>query len=215
MKPEQQKLIDEHKRLLENEARKYSAFVPYTVVLAEAYKIANKAAQSYDPKKGTKFSTHLYNQLQKLQRISTKYGPTARLSEKKQFTVQKINQAEEVLHNEFGRQPTAFELGQYTGIHHGTVAKLLKQRKKEIAIGNLTHQPIFIEDMNDDWVHFVYHDLPDRDKFIFEHKTGFGGKPEMSTEDISKKLGISPSTVNNRVKFITDRLAEGWQEHGS
>ena len=126
----QQQLVDEHKRLIENESRKYSNFVPYSVVLAEAYKIAAKAAQTYDPKQGTQFSTHLYNQLQKLQRISTKYGNAARLPEKKQFLMQKINEAEKAMHEELGRQPTAHEIGQFTGLQHGTVAKLLTQRHK-------------------------------------------------------------------------------------
>ena len=42
------KLIDEHKKLIAYEAGKYSKMVPYDVVLAEAYKLAHKAVKSFD-----------------------------------------------------------------------------------------------------------------------------------------------------------------------
>ena len=54
-----------------------------------------------------------------------------------------------------------------------------------------------------------YHDLSDKDKLIFEYKTGFGGKPVLDNAGIGKKLQMSPSTVSQRLKFITSRLAEG------
>jgi DNA-directed RNA polymerase specialized sigma subunit len=202
-------LIRTHKNLIESEAARYAQFVPLYVVQAEAYKLANKAAKSYDEKSGLKFSTHLHNSLKKLSRISTKYGGTVRLPEGTQFKVHRLNQQEASLKEELGREPTFQELAVATGFTLQQVTNLLKSRKKDVNVNNLAYTPVFLEGEDDDWLHFVYHDLNERDKFIFEHKTGFGGRPVWSNEEIAKKLGISPSTVANRVRLISERVSEG------
>jgi DNA-directed RNA polymerase specialized sigma subunit len=206
-------LIRDHKKLIEFEASRYAKFVPLSVVLVEAYKLARKSAESYNPKTGVKFSTYLTNNLKKLSRISTQFGGVVRMPENKQFKVQKINQAEQSLRDELGRDPNVSELASVTGFSNQTVANLLKTRKKEVNINNLAYTPVFVENDNDECVVFVYHDLTDRDKYIFEHKTGFARKKVMSNEEIAKALNISPSTVANRVKLISDKLSECWRQN--
>jgi DNA-directed RNA polymerase specialized sigma subunit len=122
-----------------------------------------------------------------------------------------MNQAEEELRNELGREPSLAELGQATGMGLSELTSLKQSRKREVNVSNLAYSPVFIEGDNDDWVHFVYHDLPQRDKVIMEHKTGFGGKKILSNDQLAKMLNTSPSTISNRVKLITDRITEGWK----
>lgn len=203
-------LIKDHKKLIEAQVRKYSSFIPMHVVEVEAYKLAKDAAKEYDPKAGVKFSTYLVSKLKKLQRISTQYGNIARVPEDKQYKIHRLTTTEENLRNEFGRDPTLQELSDATGYSIGVINNLKTYRKKDVNVSALSYSPIFIAGDNDDWVHFVYHDLDTRDKFIFEHKTGFNGAKVLSNEQIAKQLKMSPSTVSNRVKIITDRLQEGW-----
>ena len=210
-KPTSEKLLTDHKRLIESEAARYAKFVPYHVVLADAYRLAADAAESFDPTRNVKFSTHLVNSLKKLSRVSTKYGGILRVPENKQFKVHKMNLVEEELHNELGRDPSMEEVAQATGMSLAEIAGLKQARKREVNVSNLPYAPVFIEGDNDDWVHFVYHDLPNRDKVIMEHKTGFGGKPLMSNEDLAKMLNTSPSTISNRVKLISEKIEEGWK----
>jgi DNA-directed RNA polymerase specialized sigma subunit len=206
------KLIEEHKKLIVYEAGKYSKMVPYDVVLAEAYRLANKAADSYDPKQGAKFSTHLTNQLKKLSRISTTYGSTVRLPENKQFKLQHINAAELELKDQLGRAPSALELSEFTRIPMAQINQIKQGRSGEVNISSLVHTPVFINNTNDDWLHFVYHDLTDIDRIIFEHKTGFNGKKSLSNEELAKKLNMSPSAVNNRTKMIAEKIHSHWVE---
>lgn len=202
-------LINSHKRLIESEAFKYAKFIPLSYVTAEAYRLAREAAHKYDPTSGVKFSTYLTNSLQKLSRLSTQYGGTVRVPENKQFKINKLNQIEEGLKEYLNRQPTVEELADASGMGIQTVSNLLGARKKDINLNNLAYSPIFFEGDEDDWIHFVYHDLPPKDKIIFEHRTGFGGKPRLDNAQIAKKLGISPSTVSQRVKIISDKIKEG------
>ena len=210
-KAEVDKLLHDNKRMIEYEASKYYRFVPQYVVLAEAYKLAHKAANSFDPKMGLKFSTHLTNQLKKLSRISTQFGATVRMPENKQFKMQRLNQMQHELKEALDREPNAQELADALSIPLKEVDFLLRNKRSEVNISNLAYTPIFVDSGNDDWLHFVYHDLTPTDKVIFEYKTGFGGKPKLTNEEISKKLNMSASTVNNRAKIIADKVAEGWE----
>ena len=209
--PSAQQLVTDHKRLIESEAAKYAKFVPLHVVMADAYRIAAEAARTFDPSIGNKFSTHLVNSLKKLSRVSTKYGGILRVPENKQFKIHRMNMAEEELKHNLGRDPTVAELAQATGMGLQEVNGLRQARKREVNVSNLPYAPVFIDNENDDWVHFVYFDLPQRDKVIMEHKTGFGGKPIKSNEELAKMLNTSPSTISNRVKLISDRIQEGWR----
>lgn len=205
------KLIEDHKRLIESEAAKHSAFIPGNVVQAEAYRLAHDAAHSFDPKSGNKFSTHLTNQLKKLSRLSTQYGNAVRVPENKQFKISRLNHAEKALKSELNRDPSVHELADALGTSLNDVRNLLQYRKKEVAASNLIETPIFINNENDDWLHFVYHDLAPRDKIIFEHKVGFAGAADLDNDAIAKKLKVSSATVANRVNFITEKIKEGWQ----
>jgi DNA-directed RNA polymerase sigma subunit (sigma70/sigma32) len=210
MKLNTQQLLDDHKKLILAEARKYSTNLPLEAVQIEAFKLAKEAAKDYDPTK-SKFSTHLTNSLKKLSRFSTQYGQVVRLPENQQFMINKLNKAEKDLDATLGREPTLEELSDHTHISIQTINNLMQNRKQTVNLANLVETPVFIKDTNDEWLHFVYFDLPPRDKLILEHRTGFGGKEVLSNEDLAKKLGISQSTLSSRVKFISDKLAQGWK----
>jgi DNA-directed RNA polymerase specialized sigma subunit len=205
------KLIEDHKKLIAYEAGKYSKMLPYDVVLSEAYKLANKAADSFDPKQGAKFSTHLTNQLKKLSRISTMYGSSVRMPENKQFKLQRINNAEKELEDSLGREPSVLEVSEYVKIPMAQINQIKQGRVGEANISNLQYTPVFVQNTNDDWIHFIYHDMPDTDRIIFEHKTGFGGKKVMNNDEIGKLLKMSPSTVSHRANMIGDKIKEGWE----
>ena len=204
-------LLADHKRLIESQAAQYAKFVPYHVVLAEAYRLARGAADTYNPASGYRFSTHLVSSLKKLSRLSTKHGGILRVPENKQFKIQKLNTAEEELRNEIGREPSISEVAEKTGMGLSEINGLKSSRKREVNVSSLAYAPVFIEGDNDDWVHYVYFDLPDRDKVIMEHKTGFGGKKLMSNDELARMLNTSPSTISNRVKVISDKIEEGWK----
>ncbi len=204
-------MIADNRRLIDAEAFKYASNVPLSVVKVEAYKLAREAAEAYDPNAGAKFSTYLTNSLQKLSRLNTQYGAIVRVPENKQFKLNRLNHVEKELEATYGRPPTLEELSDHSGMNIPTITELQQNKKQTVNINNLAFTPVFIDNSNDDWVHFVYHDLPPRDKVIMEHKIGFGGKPILDNDELAKKLNISQSTLSNRIKFISEKIMEGWK----
>lgn len=199
-----------YKRLIEDEVRRYSTHLPESIVMVEAYKLAKNAAKAFDPKTGNKFTTYLVNSLKKLSRLSTQYGSDVRMPEDKQFKLQKVNMAFEELTHNLGREPSVAEISEHTGFGIKHVNDLLHGRVKNTTISKLDFAPIIEKDQfNNEWVHFVYHDLPPRDKLIFEFKTGFGNKPVLDNASLAKKLKTSQTTIVQRTKIIGDLIQKG------
>jgi DNA-directed RNA polymerase specialized sigma subunit len=206
-----EKLIKDNKRLIDLEASRYSTNLPLITVQLEAYKLAREAAKSYNPASGYQFSTHLVNNLKKLSRLSTKYGAVLRVPENTQFDIHKLNKLEKDLEHTLGRSATTEEMSHHSGLSVKSVVSTLKSKKTTTGISSLFDSPTLFSSENDEWVHFVYHDLADKDKLIFEHKTGFGGKAILDNSSLAKKLNLSVSTLSNRLKLINTTLAKGWK----
>lgn len=207
-------MLLKHRRLIDSEASKYASNLPAIVMKAEAHKLARKAAEDFDESKGNQYSTYLVNSLKKLSRLSTEYGAAVRIPENKQFKIQRLNTAEKDLEASFGRSPTVLELSEHTLMSIKEIDDLYKNRKNTVNVNNMLNNPTFYKD-NDDYVHFVYHDLSSTDKLIFEHKIGFGGKAILSNEDLAKKLKIATSTLSNRILFIKQQLDRGMKLFGN
>lgn len=206
-----EQLIRENKKLIDLEAARYASNLPLITVQIEAYKLAREAAKTYNPHSGFKFSTHLVNNLKKLSRLSTKYGNVLRVPENIQFGVNKVQKIENDLTHTLGRTPTLEELSHHSGFSPKAVTNMLSTKKSTTGISSMFETPALFDSSNDEWIRFVYHDLPDKDKLIFEHKTGFGGKPVLGNSQIAKKLNLSSSALNNRIKLINNTLSKGWK----
>jgi DNA-directed RNA polymerase sigma subunit (sigma70/sigma32) len=206
-----EKLIRDNKKLIDLEAARYSTNLPAITVLIEAYRLAREAAKSYDPDSGYKFSTHLVNSLKKLSRMSTHYGGVIRVPENTQFGVNKIQKVEKNLEHTLGRAPTIEEISHHSGFSVKATVNMLKTKKAVTGLSSLFESPTLTNSENDEWIHFVYHDLSDTDKQVFEHMTGFGGKKILDNAAIAKKLNLSTSTLNNRIRLMNSTLAKGWR----
>ena len=206
-----EKLIKDNKKLIDLEISRYATNLPLITVQIEGYRLAREAAKTYNPNTGFKFSTHLVNNLKKLSRLSTQYGSVLRVPENTQFGVNKVQKIEKDLEHTLGRQATLEELAHHSGFSMKAVDSMLRTKKTSTGLSSLFDAPALFHSQNDEWVHFVYNDLTDTDKLIFEHMTGFGGKPVLDNKSIAKKLNLSTSTLNNRIKLINKTLAKGWK----
>jgi DNA-directed RNA polymerase specialized sigma subunit len=62
---------------------------------------------------------------------------------------------------------------------------------------------------SDIWLEYVHHDLDPIDKKILEWKTGMYGKQVLSTNEIARRLNITPSAVSQRAAKIAMKIEAG------
>lgn len=183
--------------------------------------LAIEAFKSYDPSKGAKLRTHLYIRLQPLQREYTKKTSPLAVPERVQLDLLRMQQAERAFREEMGRDPADDELSERLNLSTKRIAHVRKFSKgllSESQVRSAEGEPIqpgtqqHTED--DIWVEFVHHDLSPIDKKIFEWKTGIYGKKVLSTNEIARRLNITPSAVSqraSRIAMLLERVKSGQQ----
>lgn len=180
---------------------------------ARAKRLAIDAFRTFDPKKGAKLGTHLYIRLQPLQREYTQRSTISEVPERVQLDKFRLEQAERALTDELGREPADEEVAEYTGLSPKRIAHVRSFARKSFAESQLAStegelvQPAVADVTPEDiWIEYVYHDLDPVDKKILEWKTGMYGKKVLSTNEIARRLKITPSAVSQRASKIALRL---------
>jgi DNA-directed RNA polymerase specialized sigma subunit len=171
---------------------------------------ALNAFQSYDPARGT-LRTHLLSQMQGLRRQSAQEQNIISIPEAVALNRKHLDEAENNLRDELGRDPSDAELADRTGMSFGRLAQL---RKFNLPIAEGTTQ---VEDAEGDiyepasqalkqtdqaWENFVYADLGNTDRAVMDHLLGRNGRRKMTVSGIATKLGVTPGAVSQRAAKI-------------
>lgn len=191
---------------------------PTPTLRSRAKLMALKALQTFDPKVGN-VRTHLLSQLQSLRRLAAQEQNIISIPEQVGLDYQKLNEAENELRDRLSRDPADDEIADATGL---SVRRIKKIRA--------FHQPIAegatVLETGDDyadaggiasvipgqntaqeaWLDFVYGDLSPTDKLIMDMTLGRNGRKKTSTQEIAKKLNISPGAVSQRSAKIQGML---------
>ncbi|RUM29596.1 MAG: hypothetical protein DSY42_06175 [Aquifex sp.] len=166
-----------------------------------------KALETYDPDKGTALGTHVYNYLQKLSRYSMSYGETVRMPENLRLKVGSLLDAINKLREKLGRDPTIDELADELAWPKREIERIFKYMYEEKAEGSLEMPAAAdIYTPKEAAIESIYRKLSAEEKLVFEHLTGYGGKPILKAKDIAKKLGVSPAQVSNIRKRIIEKF---------
>jgi len=176
------------------------------VLNIEAKKLSLKAFQNFDPN-SARLNTHLTNNLKGLSRIVYTYANPARLPEHQTLKLGNFISTRHELEEDLGREPTTQELAEGLAWSNNEVARL----QGELRTGYSTSQPTpqgfdrFTADRT--MLDFIYNDLVDQDKLVFEHTTGYGGKPILQAKDIMRVTGMTQGQISHskrRIKKLVD-----------
>jgi len=185
-------------------------------VRSKAKVLAAKAIRSFDPKQGTKLQTHLFTQMQPLQREAGAYT-TVHAPERVHLDLKKVKEMQRQFFDEHGRDPNDDELADFTGLSRKRLRHIRKFNKGLLGEGVFeetsesgTGLPKTIEAANL-WEDFVYSELGPQDKLIYDLKTGHNGRKQLPITAIARKLRISSGAVSQRLGRIANRIAEGKQ----
>ena len=177
--------------------------------------IALQAADTYDPRKGTKLNSHVFTALQALNREKARRQNIIHVPENILLEQNRLRKSRQEFTSEIGREPTIDELADHTGMSVRRIEKVQTRDGAAMAgAQTLTEKGDLMfsraEDPQRVWADYVYHDLDERDKKIFEWSTGYGGSERLRKIDIAKKLKITPAAVSHRIGRIVGRLEEGY-----
>ena len=211
------KILGALQPVIDTAVSSYGGQTPTPTLRSRAKIMAIKALDSYDPKRGN-VRTHLLSQLQSLRRLSAQEQNIIRIPEQVGLDFQNLSRATAELSDELGREPTDDELANHTNLSKLRIRKI-RNFNQPIAEG--TTSQILDENSSggdvasslpgdnraaDAWADFVHGDLGPTDQLIMDWTLGRNGKRRASTQEIAKRLGVTPGAVSQRAAKIQTML---------
>lgn len=210
-------LINSVRPIIDTAVHSYAGANANPTLKSKAKLMALKAMETFDPERGN-VKTHLLSQLQGLRRLSAQAQNIISIPEQVGLDYQKMNEAENNLRDDLGRDPTDEELADYTGLSTRRLRKI-RAFNQPVASGSTaqeTSDDMFSEEISSRipgrqnsakaWENFVYEDLNPTDKIIMNSLLGRNGKKRMSTQEIAARLNITPGAVSQRAAKIQSML---------
>ena len=206
-------LLDDLDPAINAEIQRFSG--PKPLLRSRARALAIKAVRTYNPASGAQLRSWVVTQLQPLSRYNNSLKPVYAPEDaaRKAYAVAK---ARESFIDEYGRDPTDDELADAVGI---SVKRLRKVQKMTPAVVNDPQVTGDDEDVSPDYAIYrtdpiqaasdmVYSGLDDRDRTIFDMRTGSHGKAMTSGQGIASLLRVSPAFVTQRANAIAGRIVD-------
>lgn len=187
--------------------------------------MALKAMETYDPNRGN-VRTHLLSQLQRLRRESAQEQNIIQIPEQVGLDFQHLNETENELRDRLGRDPTDDELADTTGLSTRRIQKVrafhkpvpesatINETEDDTSDGGVASTVPGAHRAADAWLNFVYDDLGPTDKLIMDMTLGRNGRRRTSTQDIARRLRISPGAVSQRAAKIQAMLDKRYTQGG-
>lgn len=189
------------------------------LLLSRARLLALEGLQSYDPKRG-RLQTHLYNQLQSLKRVNRQQTTVLRVPERISLDRYNLENANQELTHNLGREPTDSELSDHTGFSIKRIAQVRAYTPavSEGLIEALTEgtgpmggtesvgpkaSPIHME--------IVYDELDNYHRKIMEYAFGMNGRRMLSNQEIARKMNRSPGAIS-QAKLRIQKLLDDAEE---
>lgn len=187
-------------------------------IRSRAKLMALKALDTYDPARGN-VRTHLLSQLQSLRRLSAQNQNIISIPEQVGLDYTRLSESENELRDQLGRDPSDDELADATGLSTRRIQKI-RAFNQPVSEGMTTREVMDEESYGGDvastipnsnraadaWFKFVYDDLGPVDKLIADMTLGRNGRRKASTQDIARRLNITPGAVSQRAAKIQAML---------
>ena len=173
--------------------------------------LAVEAFKSFDPTKGATLSTHLYNNLKSLNRYRAERDTAIHIPENIRLNAENVRRFQAEYREKNNEDPSDVEISDGLGISLKSVAKTresgeLPGSMMETEKGDLPGKP---RDPQQVWMDYVYHDMDDKNRKIFQWTTGYRNSQMLAKKEIAKRLGISPAAVSLRINKIIPLLQDG------
>jgi DNA-directed RNA polymerase specialized sigma subunit len=211
------KLLKTVQPIIDTAVQSYAGNNASPTIRSRAKLMALKAMNNFDPQRGN-IKTHLLSQLQSLRRLTAQSQNIISIPEQVGLDYQRLNDAENTMRDEMGRDPTDDELADYTNLSQRRIQKI--RAFNQPVAGGSTDQVGGDDEFGGDpasiipgkqntlkaWENFVYEDLTPTDKIIMDHLLGRNNRRRLSTQQIAEKLRITPGAVSQRAAKIQSMI---------
>lgn len=208
-------LVDAFMPTVNAEIMQYSG--PKELLRSRGRYLVTQAVKTFNPMGGTRLNSWVVTNLKQLSRYGKRLRPV-RASEAMLRNAAELSSVEKRLEDDLGRKPTDDELVDETGWSKKTIADIRKSAVASINSGRFGEdddgeggvgEPGLVRPSKIPYAaEAVYMGLDDRDKAIFDGKTGMHGKEQMSGTSLADMLQITPAAVSQRSSAIGSRIAE-------
>lgn len=202
-----QQLKRRNKNMVYKKVNTYSASpVPTSALEAEAWKLFDDAVNSYDPKKGAQFSTHLNYQLRKLDRFTKKYQNIARIPENLSSQIGDYDRSVQTLGKQFNRQPTHSEVANHMGIPVKHVKQIHTSRRGDMFEGKSEFDVNQLSDHSDWLLRELRDELNPQEKMVYDHLIGYKKRKYTNKKLLAQKLGMSAGRLSQITRSISTKI---------
>jgi DNA-directed RNA polymerase specialized sigma subunit len=201
------KLLDQMTPIIKNAVRQYSGSLSPVILEAEAKIQAVKAFHSYNPSMGTKLSTHVINYLQKINRLVYKHQELYSVPEDRRIKYHTFDSIRSHLKDQLDRDPTGEELADNLKWSRSEVNRYLSEDRRELSESMpISNDADFFRAGDSAMTAYIYNDLNPTEKVLFEHTTGYGGKPILATPQLLQKLNMTQGQLSYMKKNLVDKI---------
>jgi DNA-directed RNA polymerase specialized sigma subunit len=192
---------------------KYSTVgVAPATLRAQATSQMIRAFNTYKPDKGAQPTTHIWNHLQKVQRIASEsqlsgHIPEHRNLKRSTFVITKQN-----LEDRLGYEPSVQDMAEELVWNKKEVGRMMNEIQGETTASNAEFDFYGNSSTNESsdkaLTDYLYQELSGKDKVIFEHTFGYGGKKILNNKQISKKIRTNEMFVHRSKKRLANKIRE-------
>jgi DNA-directed RNA polymerase specialized sigma subunit len=223
LKPTPQTLkatVDHHKTYIDNTVFRMLGKQPSPVVRTRADLLAAEAIRRYDSKTKVPLKNWIAQGLQGIHRISKNVTEIVKVPDQVRRDAANLARARGELREKLMRDASDEELADHTGISVRKQKRITQGSMWTKAEGSYTadlekgdedaeeNMPGIAKDPMAEVHDYVYHDLDDIDKQIFQARMGYRGAKVLPNLEIARRLNLSPSAVTQRAARIQRRLEE-------
>jgi len=181
--------------------------LPTSVIEAEVKSLMVKALPDFDPSMGIQLNTFLLNRLKKISRMVYKYQNVGTIPEQRAIRIDTFKKIKTFLTDKLSREPTCIELSEELNWAPQEVSRMENELRASVSMSNeLVSLPFMQSSRDMEILDLVYYELDSQEKLVYEYSLGYGGKPQLSGQEIAIKLAISPSTVTRLKQSISEKI---------
>jgi len=206
-------LVIRFQPVLNSVVNKYSRVgIPPATLRAQATSQLIKSFNTYNPNMGAQPTTHIWNNLQKVQRSAVESTLSGHIPENRNLKKATFNIVQQNLEDRIGYSPSVDELSDELGWNKREVGRMLSEVHGETTASGASFDfygnSITKENKDRALVDYLYQELSGKEKVIFEHTFGFGGKPILNNKQIAEKLNTNEMWVHRAKKGLSERIRE-------